>query len=57
VATQARRTQQRATYRLEREFDTIEDFDQWWNEEGSIGWKLEKKYVSKKTKVETNFYR
>jgi len=52
-----KRTQQRAEYKMDRIFGTVKEFEDWWKSEEVNGWHLDKRYTSKKTKVQTEFYR
>jgi len=52
-----KRTQRRAVYITDRTFETAEAFGEWWNSEGSTGWELDNRYTSKKTGIQTEYYR
>ena len=52
----ARRTQRRAKHRLDRSFNTVEEFNDWCEEGGLDGWNKKDSSVAKKIGIETIRY-
>ena len=52
-----KRTQKRAVYILDRTFETLEQFNDWWTSDESAGWHFTDNYTSKKTGVQTAYYK
>lgn len=46
VQEQTRQRRVRVQYLLNRTFNLTEEFQNWWNEEGSVGWELNNHYTS-----------
>ena len=57
-APAGRKRGQAVTYQVEREFETMGDYEEWWNNDGgSSGWKLSRPIYKVKSKDEIAIYR